>query len=743
MNIFPPDQEPCILAVDDRKANLVALRSVLTGVPARLITASSGNEALAATLRHAFALAILDVQMPGMDGYELAEILQSDPVTAQIPIIFVTAAQIDETHAFRGYRSGAVDYLVKPYHPAVLIAKITVFLKLAAQRIALEQSRRQYATLFQEMRNGFALHEIICDAAGNPVDYRFLEINPAFEELTGLKASRIIDKTVREILPDIESAWLDIYGQVALSGQPATFTRYAKALHKHFEVNAFSPARNQFAVIMADITDRLTAEAERRRAEDELKEKNQALMAATTQARMANAAKSRFLASMSHEIRTPLNAILGFTELLNRDTSLLPLHRQHVKTIARSGAHLLRLINDILDMARVEAGRITIEAADFDVPNLFDYLQSLFEPRLTEKQLGFQLELDADVPRTVRGDEGRIRQILVNLLGNAAKFTQKGGVILRARSQTQPRTGDDAALRLVVEVVDTGPGIDPEQQAHLFTEFYQTAQEHQAGGSGLGLAISRRFAELMGGSLTVSSQVNQGSCFRLEVPLMPVQEPARHATQPRQVIGLAPDTPPPRLLVVDDQPDNRALLQALLEPLGFEVRTATNGLEGLEQHAAWQPHAILLDMRMPIMDGHTMARRIRSDSNAAKPVIIALTAGAYEANRRQALIAGVDDYLPKPVQTGHLLRILEERLAIRYRYTAETDKVVPAAAPLATRLQTEMIEAVRAALQDGDTDQLLILADTLAEVNAPAAQQLQAMVEQYDYEAIEQWLAGD
>src|SRR5579863_5985074 len=349
----------------------------------------------------------------------------------------------------------------------------------------------------------------------------------------------------------------------------------------------------------------------------------------------ANRAKSVFLANMSHEIRTPMNAILGFSQLMLRDRDLTARQSQYLGTINRSGEHLLALINDILEMSKIEAGRTTLNSSTFDLPVLLKDLEMMFRVRTDEKKLSFSVEMIGDVPQYIVTDINKLRQVFINLLGNAVKFTEQGGIGLRVRADREGATGH----RLRVEVEDTGQGISPDDQANLFRHFEQTKTGQEAGtGTGLGLAISREFVRLMGGAITLTSQVGKGSVFVIHLPLKEGEAQAVQAKdKPRHVLRLQPGQAMCRVLIADDIEDNRQLLAQLLAPVGFEIRLATNGAEAVQEFEEWRPHLILMDFRMPVMDGHEAIRRIRNMAGGEKTKIIAVTASAMDDNRQELM----------------------------------------------------------------------------------------------------------
>jgi PAS domain S-box-containing protein len=454
----------------------------------------------------------------------------------------------------------------------------------------------------------------------------------------------------------------------------------------------------------------------------------------------ANRAKSVFLANMSHEIRTPMNAILGFSQLMLRDQDLTPRQCQYLGTINRSGEHLLALINDILEMSKIEAGRTTLTASTFDLPVLLKDLEMMFRVRTDEKKISFSVEMIGDVPQYIVTDINKLRQVFINVLGNAVKFTEHGGIALRVLAD---REGADGP-HLRVEIEDTGPGISPDEQAKLFRQFEQTKSGQQTGtGTGLGLAISREFVRLMGGSITVSSQVGRGSVFVIHLPLKVGDAQAVEAKEkPRHVLRVQPGQATFRVLIADDVEDNRQLLAQLLAPVGFDIRLATNGAEAVKEFEDWGPHLILMDFRMPVMDGREAIRRIRASPHGGKGTkIIAVTASAMDENRLDLLAIGADDFISKPFREAELFQKIHVHLGVEYVYAEQPKGALQEEASVITSesltdLPHNLIHAMREAVISADLDGLLAKIQEVETRKPHVAQGLRCLAERFEYEKL-------
>ncbi|HEY9609719.1 response regulator, partial [Allocoleopsis sp.] len=474
--------------------------------------------------------------------------------------------------------------------------------------------------------------------------------------------------------------------------------------------------------------------------ETKVEERTAELAIAKEKAEVANQAKSTFLANMSHELRSPLNAILGFSQLMTRSQTLPKEHVDNVGIITRSGEHLLTLINQVLDLSKIEAGRTTLNENNFDFYRLLCDIEDMFKLKADDK--GLQLVCDRpwrcaarnrapDVPRYVRTDEVKLRQILINLLNNAIKFTSEGGVSLKVKSssggfndgfpttlsttsQAKPArttvksqaetqtTNNQQPITIIFEVEDTGAGIAPEEIDSIFEAFIQTQTGKQAQeGTGLGLPITRKFVQLMGGEMTVNSVVGRGTTFKFDIKVGVVDATDIEAKKPtRRVIALAtqrcanePSRPRYRILIVDDRYDNRQLLIKLLNPLGFELREASNGKDAIALWDCWEPHLIWMDMRMPVMDGYEATKQIKATTKGQATAIIALTASAFEEERAVVLSAGCDDFLRKPFREADIFEMMHKHIGVRYIYDEPTDST-PAKTDIQNVLTKEALAAV-------------------------------------------------
>ncbi|MBI9044745.1 MAG: PAS domain S-box protein [Anaerolineaceae bacterium] len=808
---------------------------------------------------------------------------------------------------------------------------------------ALKASEANYKNLFNSMLDGFAVHEIICNDQGEPVDYRFLEVNPAFEALTGLNAAKILGKNVLEILPEIEKYWIETYGHVGLTGESIRFSHFSQAIGKYYLVYAFSNQPGQFTTVFTDITDlketemelarseerfkaivedqvelisrfkkdgtplyanpalcrfyeksydevmrinvfkniheedrhrvrkaldRLTPEnptnihfnqmmlangtcrdmrwsnraifdeygnvveyqsggiditeqrlaekalqdnerlllsiadnypnsflsiiekdrtigfssgkefvnqklkpsdflglslddvfgeksefikeqyekvfngeeisfemffnnqfqlytvvplrdtneeisrilsvveniTERKKNEEELEKYRsmleeqvdirtaelemeidghrrtvESLRIARDEAEAANRAKSAFLANMSHELRTPMNAILGYTQLMKRQSSFSEIDKSRLDTIIKSGGHLLGLINDVLVLSKIEAGKTSIQESTFFLVDMLQDLKNMFKLKAEEKGVDFFMTVYPGVPDSILTDATKLRQILVNLLGNAIKFTEKGKVSLDV--DVEFLSGKNYLLKFKVE--DTGKGIKHEDKRKVFEPFVQTQNDLKySDGTGLGLPISNHFINLLGGTLELFSEPGKGSVFSFSIPVKLVDsEKVKETVLHDQIlIGLEKNQPQYRILIVEDELANRELLFEGLESLrdgddnkGFCLEQAENGKIAVELFQTWKPDLIFMDMRMPVMNGFQAIQKIRSLPGGNDVIIISLSASAFDEERLEILDSGCDAFLPKPYHENDLMKVLEKYLGVKFIYLNSMD----------------------------------------------------------------------
>jgi len=529
---------------------------------------------------------------------------------------------------------------------------------------ALRDSEKRYRIITESMKDVVWVFDM--------ETRHFLYLSPSIEELVGVTSQDYLAAPLGAFLtPEVTDQLQSLWGRRAvalLSGQTKSGQFYIdEVLHPHHDGSMVWTE-----VVSTYWVNEESGHVEVRGVSRDIRERKQAqeaLLIAKQQAEEASKAKSTFLSNMSHEIRTPLNAILGFAQVLIRDPHLTAPQRDSLTTIQRSGEHLLSLINDILDMAKIEAGRMNVQVVPFDLIQLLSETEGLFQQRARDRGLNLIFALSS-IPRGVIGDAQKLRQVLINLVGNAIKFTRAGGIILKVESA--------GAEQFRFSVSDTGVGIAAEEMMRLFEPFSQTASGRELqGGTGLGLALSYQFVRLMGGQLSAQSSLGQGSCFAFTLSL-PAAAGAETGTDQarRGVLGLEPDQPVCRVLIVDDLPDNRAPLRALLESLNpqppvIECREAADGREAVALWEEWQPHVIFMDMRMPVLSGEAATREIRARAltrpAAVRSVIVALTAGAFDENREQVLSSGCDAFTRKPFQAEELFGMLERLAGLRFR----------------------------------------------------------------------------
>jgi PAS domain S-box-containing protein len=676
--------------------------------------------------------------------------------TLNIPII--TGGPVDHILAINSVKSERV-------WPEELIPRLRLLGEILVNALErkqaeedLKKSEEQFRMLIETMNEGFGIrnengvwtyvNDQLCGMLGHlPGDIVGRPITEFLDEANRSVVGEVMQKQKKGDYSPYELTW------TRTDGRKVTTIVSPKPIF-----NPEGSLSGAFAVI-TNITERKRAEEELRtyqeRLEEMVKERTAELMMARDEAEVANRAKSTFLANMSHELRTPLNSILGITQLLERDTGFPLQHRDTLKILSRSGSYLLELINDVLEMSKIEAGKTAMDTTSFDPRSFLGDLEEMTRVRADQKGLKLHFEYKTDLPEYIETDVRKLRQILINLLSNAIKYTEKGRVALRVgykqdtegASEAKPESGGC----LEFEIEDTGIGIAPEDTRRIFEPFVQVNPGRAAReGTGLGLTLSRMFIELMGGEITVRSQIGRGSTFAFHVPIkLGESSMIRMGKGVRQVLGLMPGQPSYRLLVVDDSIENRFVLRRLLEQCGFTVLEASGGQEAVDLYESGQPDLIWMDVRMPGMDGYEAAQRIREAERGrgnkrgkdAHTPIIALTAGIMEDKASSPLAWVFDDWVYKPFREAEIFGMLEKHLGVQFIYqplvelaAADQDRVKGVTPAELAALPVEWLREFFQVLRTGRSSQLIDLIGRISSEHADLAGTLAELVHVYRFD---------
>ncbi len=628
-------------------------------------------------------------------------------------------------------------------------------LKSGNERLALEISERRAAE--ERLKTVSRYTRSLIEASLDPLvtispEGKITDVNEGSIKATGVRREELIGTDFSDYFTEPEKAragYLQVLSRGYVTDYPLTIRhRNGTLTDVLYNASVYKNADGKILGVFAaarDVTEQKAAQEELRRYKDHLEEVVQMrtadLVLARNAAEAANRAKSVFLANMSHELRTPLNAILGFSNLMRKDALLRHEQREDLDIINRSGEHLLTLINDVLEMAKIEAGRVELEIAPIDLGSLVRDVTDMMHVRAQEKGLQLLVDQSSEFPRYIKGDAARLRQVMINLIGNAVKFTEQGGITLRLGviANTTPH--------LLIEVEDTGIGIKPEDQKKLFEPFVQLGESAMQKGTGLGLTITRQYVQLMGGTISFESTPGKGSIFQVELPLEKIEahDVAMPESMPmREVTSLAPGQPEYRILIVEDQLENQLLLTQLMKSVGFPVKVAENGARAVEIFQSWQPHLIWMDRRMPVMDGMEATRRIRKLPGGKSVKIVAVTASAFKEQREEMLDSGMDDFVRKPYRFSEIYECLTKQLGVKYVYadaaTTEPASEVALTPEMLAVLPSELRHELHDALESLEGERINAAIRQVTAHDAKLHGLLHHLVENYNYPAILQAL---
>lgn len=627
------------------------------------------------------------------------------------------------------------------YVQTIVVRGVAVFIVILA--VILFWNRRLKAEINRRVRAEAELRKLTLAVEQSPASVvitnsdGFIEyVNPRFTIVTGyslkqIKASSprlfetadLSDETRKRLMSNLRSGEIWQGDMVNRKKNGITF----------WESVLIAPIIDQqelithYVAVSEDITERKQSEED--------------LLKARDAAEAANRSKSVFLSNMSHEIRTPMNAILGFSQVMLRDSTASDEQKENLRTIWRSGEHLLELINNILEMSKIEAGRTTLNFESFDLHSLINDIEMMLKVQTNTKNIWLSVEMSDQVPQFIRTDQGKLRQMLINLVGNAVKFTEKGGVILRLYSKMDPEM-------ICFEIEDTGPGIPDSELENIFQQFEQTAEARKVeGGTGLGLAISKNYAVLMKGDINVTSKLGHGSIFRMEIPFDKANPEEIELKNPKQrVLHLKSGQKPIRVLIADDQDTNRKLMAVILSKVGFDVDEAENGEKVVEKFKSTNPHLILMDLVMPVMDGLEATKIIKKLPGGDKVVIFAVTASVLEDEQKNVIACGAAEFIHKPFREAELFQKIEQHLQVEFEFenrrnkrvnsTSQTNDSSPLTQDLIRKLPEDLLKQLHHAALNGYRKQLTELIEKIEPLNANVANQMKQLIQQYNYEKI-------
>jgi len=626
-----------ILIVDDREENIIALEALIKRDDIKIFSTTSPNDALKIAWENNIAIALIDVQMPDIDGFELVEMLKSNPRTKDILVIFVTAISKESKYAVRGYGSGAVDYLYKPLDPYITSAKVDSFIQLARYQAEIIRKNEELEN-FSIVVNNSA--DIIC--AVDAQTLRVKTINPTVEKILGYKAAEIVGKSIidRAIEHD-RTAFRKKLGEIIKDNLNfAVFEFQFETFDKNV-IWAECRASYHNKTIFINISD-ISPQ----------KSYLQQLVKSKEAAEYGKKVKENFLANMSHELRTPINGVIGLTQLL-RKTPLNDQQSTMLELLETSSQSLLGVINDVLDISKIESGKFNIIRTANNIREVIASVFQLLKFKADEKMLDMLLEIDPNLPEYMMLDALRLNQVLMNLLSNAIKFTDRGSVKLKISVLDR----DKDKLKIKFSVEDTGIGIAEEKLSKIFDSFEQADADTASnyGGTGLGLTIVKKLVELKGGELTVSSRLGKGSVFNI-INWLSIAEKPKVKKEGITDHKKLPPFHQLNVLVAEDNMVNQFILSKMLKDWDVNVDIVDNGRKLIEKLNQQHFDIILMDTHMPDMNGYQTAKAIRMDFDEPKRSIpiISLSAAALNHEKEEAISAGMNDVLSKPFQPHEL-----------------------------------------------------------------------------------------
>lgn len=619
-----------ILLVDDKEENLVALESLLQREDVFIIKTTSPNEALKLAWEHEVSIALVDVQMPEMDGFELVQILKSNPKTKEILVMFVTAISKEDKYAIKGLSGGAIDYLHKPLDPYITMAKVNNFVLLAQAQRELKRKNRELE-VYSIMVNNSA--DVIGELDAQ--SFKIKRINPAVQRMLGYTQHTIVGRYFPDLVDsaDRDMAMIHLDSLITENSLYRNFeTRIKTSDNELIWVECkLNYHEGVLSLIMIDVNSK--------------KEFQQNLIRSKELAEESKRMKENFLANMSHELRTPINGIMGITHLL-RETIMDQHQSNMLQLIETSSKSLLGVINDVLDLSKIEAGKFAIVRGNTELRPMLKAVSDLLGFKATEKNLSLMLEVDEKVPTYIYADSLRLNQILMNLVGNSLKFTEKGYVKISVTLQEVKKD----KVKICFAVEDTGIGIPQNKLKHIFDSYSQAENQTATkfGGTGLGLAIAKKLSDLKGGKLEVSSELGKGSVFSFTNWYSTVEEPEAES----EVVEIANLEPfaNMRVLVAEDNVVNQFIVAKLLEGWNATAVIAENGIRAVEILREQDFDIVLMDSQMPLMNGYEAARKIRNEMPDDKRniPIISVTAAVMKNEQDEAMNAGMNAVIPKP-----------------------------------------------------------------------------------------------